>query len=247
MRQVPKNLNYLFIGNGRLATHLNYYLKNCIGLTPKSNSLARLNTWNRQDNSLEDLKNLLTEDTIVLLCIPDREINSFCQELQFTKAQFVHFSGTLQSEFALGFHPLMTFGFNLFPLERYNQIAFVGTTTSNTFNELFPSLKNPYFQISKEHKNLYHSLCVLSGNGTTLLWELIREKMNTIDLPSEILNPYMEQVFFNLINKDLGRMTGPWYRKDNETIERNLKSLESTNLMPLYKEFLNLALLRSPH
>jgi hypothetical protein len=135
-----------------------------------------------------------------------------------------------------GFHPLMTFGQALYEGSVYQNLHFVGTSSETTFRQTFPNFANSYSTISADQKALYHSLCVLGGNGTTLLWSLIENEFEKLGLPRTALAPYLQQVCQNQLQGQPGRWTGPWYRQDNKTIEAHHKALLNTPLQNLYKE-----------
>ena len=227
MRQVPDIPKHLLVGGGRLARHLAFYFEKLY--TPYS-------SWNRNDNSTADLVKKMGSHKNILLCINDDQISDFYDQFKNDAANFIHFSGTLEHSKITGFHPLMSFGHKLYELKDYKKIHFVGTPSENIFREAFPEFPNPYSEITAEQKSLYHSLCVLSGNGTTLLWDLIHQEFKRIGLPESALNPYLQQVSKNIIENQQGRWTGPWYRKDQSTIQKNKVALKDRPLHDLYLE-----------
>ena len=141
----------------------------------------------------------------------------------------------------------MTFAESLYNPEQYRKIHFIGTEEPSVFQKMFPALQNSYSRISEDQKALYHSLCVLSGNGTTLLWDLIEQEFAKMGLPHQAIEPYFQQVVEN-IEKDLaGRWTGPWYRNDKATIAKNHKALQGRPLQKLYDELTELSQLAGIH
>lgn len=227
MRQVPEIPSYLLIGGGRLARHMAHYL-NSLG--------ASLTLWNRHDHSTATLVSALNQNPYTLLCINDDQIEGFYKNFADHPTQFVHFSGALNVEEVLGFHPLMSFGAKLYDLETYKAIHFIGTESKEVFKKVFAKFENPYSEISPEQKALYHGVCVLGGNGTTLLWELLANEFQKMGLPEEAMLPYLKQTTENILQQSEGRWTGPWYRKDIETIEKNTKALANQDLGTLYQE-----------
>ncbi len=228
MRQVPKNPSYLLIGGGRLAHHLAYYFQ--------SLEVSFL-SWNRRQHSLSDLKQLIDQQDVALLCISDDQLADFYDEHQQPDSIFVHFSGTVSHPGLLGFHPLMTFSEHLYSKNDYQSIHFVGSDDEKIFRQVFPFISNSYSKIKQEQKALYHSLCVLSGNGTTLLWDLIEKEVAKLGLPQQALDPYLKQVAKNILQDQPGRWTGPWYRQDKQTILKNQEALKGLPLYNLYNEF----------
>jgi hypothetical protein len=227
MRQVPQHPKYLLIGGGRLSRHLSHYF-NLLNVTFAS--------WNRNDHSTASLVQSIKDCDVVLLCISDDQLTPFYEQFKEEKTTFVHFSGAFQHLEIHGFHPLMSFGRELYSLERYQEIHFIGIDPIDVFKKIFPQFKNSYSPLPVHKKALYHSLCVLSGNGTTLLWDLVEQEFRKMGLPPEALKPYLEQVTNNIISKQEGRWTGPWYRQDTKTVEANKEALNDQCLLPLYSE-----------
>lgn len=237
MRQVPLNSNsYLIVGRGRLALNLAFYFKNLnIPYT----------MWHR-DLGTETLKVFIKTHSRILLAISDGAIESFAKEHQLSAAQMIHFSGALITPFAHKLHPLMTFTRQPLALETWKSIPFIGTQGAPPLGELIPEFKNPFWQIPQELSALYHSLCVLSGNGTTVLWQNAFEQFeNKLGLPREILHHYLRQICSNLIENSQNALTGPWARNDAKTIENNLNSLEEQKLYEAYSSLKNLVLKKS--
>lgn len=230
MGQVPEK-NYLIIGSGRLATHLAFYLNQ------QSQSFSQ---WSRR-SSLEDLNTQLANADVVLLAISDDFIVSFYEKLEKKDQLFVHFSGKLYHPKIFGFHPLMTFSLDLYDENFYSYIPFVGDVDEVLFRQTFPQWPNPYYKISSDQKDLYHSLCVLSGNGTTLLWELFQQKVLELGLPSDIGDLFLLKISQNIIQQKDGRLTGPWYRNDRKTIQSHLSALKEQDLDSLYSQFYQLS------
>lgn len=232
MGQAPfKNLNYLLIGDGRLASHLSFYFKH---------SNIPFLTWSRKQNTTEELYQKLSLSDVVLLSIKDSALLEFYQEFLegLENKIYVHFSGAFQHKNIYGFHPLMTFSKNLYSPEFYKTISFVSTYDDPEFHSVFPKLSNPNFKIPVDKKALYHSYCVVAGNFTNMLWKSIYERfLSQLQLPDEALNPYLEAVFSNLKKDPMGSLTGPIARDDQTTIQKNINSLEGDTLKSVYLSF----------
>lgn len=230
MRQVPTNKSYLIIGDGRLAQHLHHYL---------SSFHYPIKTWTRKKS--QPLKSLLQQSDLILLAISDDAIEDFYLQNELQGKTCIHFSGKFYHPEILGFHPLMTFSHKLYDCDFYKKINFVGDQPIETFQQIFPQFENSYYQIKKEQKNIYHALCTLSGNGTTLLWDVITKELQNLNIPKEALVPYLLKVFENILLGESGRFTGPWYRNDKTTTSSHLEVLNNTNLEELYKSFYHLS------
>ncbi len=227
-------MNYLIIGDGRLARHFKEYL-----------SLLQLTvfSWSRKDSKAA-LQTLVANADRILLLISDSAIASFIEQHDFLKNKvLIHCSGVLTIEGAVSAHPLNTFGPDLYDLETYKNTPFVLEEGRSEFKTLLPFLPNPYYYIPAEKKSLYHSLCVMSGNFTSLLWqnafELFEQKLG---LPKSALCSYLVQTQKNLVSDSATAFTGPLARGDRSTIVRNLDALSGMPEQKIYYSFLNYVL-----
>lgn len=243
MRQVPASTSraaqpsahFLLVGDGRLARHFAHYLK-----------LENLSfdQWSRRSfatDSAGSLEALAERSTHVLLAVSDSAIEPFLMANPFLRRLVnIHFSGALVTPFALGVHPLMTFGPELYSLEDYRRIPFV---VERERPVILPGFSNQIFEIAAELKPLYHALCATSGNFTVMLWEAVFARFASIGLPREVLFPYMVRTTTNLLNAgDESVLTGPLKRGDFETVEKHLAALEGDPLADVYRAFVRFAL-----
>ena len=84
----------------------------------------------------------------------------------------------------------------------------------------------------------YHALCVLSGNFSVILWQKAKKDFEEkLNLPWQVLLPYLKQTFKN-IETDIDKsLTGPLERGDTETILNNIKSLDEKEWKEVYRAF----------
>lgn len=229
MRQVP----YLIIGDGRLARHFSHYFQ-ALGLP--------FQQWSRrQDPTAQQLKKLAESSERALILISDNAIEAFIQQHSYLqKLVCIHCSGSLTIDSAIGAHPLMTFAPNLYIDDEYQQIPFVIEQSKYTFSDLFPGLPNPAYFIAKSQKALYHSLCVLSGNFTSILWQKVfREFKQQLGFPPSIALPYLAKICENLATDPEAALTGPLARGDQKTLAANLKALEGDPFQAVYQAFVD--------
>jgi len=227
MGQVPGN-TYCLIGNGRAAKHMAAYL---------SAKEIPFTQWFRA--SQDSFQNSVSPAQTVILLITDREIEPFINSRpELHEKTLIHFSGALSTPHAYGMHPLMTFTDEPYLLTTYEKISFVCDSNAPDFHSVFPTLNNPYYKIDPTQKALYHSLCVMSGNFTTLLWQTFFTRLERdFGLPSKIAKPYLEQITANLLAHPEAALTGPIARGDLTTIEKNLIALNGDSLKPIYEAF----------
>ena len=227
---MKNNTPCAIIGDGRMAAHFTRYLE-MSGITYKR--------WSRRANSKDDPVEYLKGTRAVFLLIRDDAIAGFVEEHPgLKKMNPIHFSGSLHIKDIPSIHPLMTFSKELYPLEKYNTIPFIHEKGKVSLSDILPELPNPSRAMDFGKKSLYHSLCVLSGNFTTMLWQkAFSDFQDKLDLNSELLIPYMEQTFENLKTNWADALTGPLARKDEATIVRNMNALEGDLYQNVYRSF----------
>ena len=218
------------VGDGRMATHFARYLEL---------SAIPFKQWSRRNNSHEDPADFLKGSRAVFLLIKDDAISGFIEaHPKLKEMNPVHFSGSLYMEDIPSIHPLMTFSKEFYSIEKYKTIPFIHEKGKVSLTDILPELDNPSRAMDFGKKSLYHSLCVLSGNFTTMLWQKVfSDFQDKLELDSELLIPYMEQTFENLKNNWVDALTGPLARKDEATIERNMNALEGDMYQNVYRSF----------
>ena len=227
MRQVP---HYGIIGNGRVARHFCHYLQ-----------LLQLpyRQWQRQQ-SITELHKLIAWSDRLLLLISDDAIEPFIEQYpQLHEKRLLHFAASLYSPMAIGVHPLMTFTDELYPLELYQQIVFIRQQEEFDLSDLLPGLTNDCFVIPAQDAELYHSLCVLSGNFSCMLWQKLFSELNSRwGIPKQAALPYLQQVFANIATQ-AQPLTGPLVRNDQRTLQRNYAALTADPFQAVYQAFIN--------
>ncbi|MFW6027424.1 MAG: DUF2520 domain-containing protein [bacterium] len=236
---------YGLLGSGRLARHLEHYFR-AEGMEVRRWARRPERAANTIDpteypDAEERLLAAVVDCSHVLVLLSDDAIAPFVERHGFLREKIlIHCSGAQSIPGLNGAHPLMTFGPELYGIERYRTVPFVTDAEGLSFPQLFPGLPNPHYPLPAEKKAFYHACCVVSGNFTGLLWERVFAEFETrLGLPKDVLLPYMEQVFENLAGAE-GVVTGPLVRRDMKTIARNLDALEGNDLKDVYEAFLRL-------
>jgi 2-dehydropantoate 2-reductase len=214
---------YGIVGDGRVATHFAHYL---------SLLAVPFRQWSRRRAPESKLAEVIDGCQIVLLLIRDGVIEDFVREHASTlrNRRLVHFSGSLVSKFAESAHPLMTFAERLGDLAFYRRIPFVVEEGRTRFAEIFPGLPNPSYAVPADRKAHYHSLCVMSGNFTTLLWtKFFAELESCFGITRDAAIPYLEAITSNLVHSPESALTGPIARRDLGTLNANLAALRAAN------------------
>jgi predicted short-subunit dehydrogenase-like oxidoreductase (DUF2520 family) len=132
----------------------------------------------------------------------------------------------------------MTFGPELYDLQVYRSIPFIEERGGCRFDDVFPTLCNQSWPLDPHLKPLYHALCVLAGNFTTMLWsKAFSEFEGCLGLPREALVPYLRQTCRNTEASGRRALTGSLARGDRETTARDLEALADDSYARVYEAF----------
>jgi predicted short-subunit dehydrogenase-like oxidoreductase (DUF2520 family) len=230
MRQVPHKLPPLLIGAGRLTKHFQHYFK----LIDQP-----FQSWSRKD-CYDNLRTLIDSSDRVGLLISDDAISGFYQEwsTQLENKTVFHCSGTVSHPKIHALHPLMTFGPSIYDLATYQSFLFVTEQGQASKATLLPEFSNDSVALSKNDRPLYHALCVASGNFTTLLWHEALKEFETLKIPPQYLQVYLQRIATNFFADPENALTGPLRRGDVSTVKSNLSSLQGSPLGGVYAAFL---------
>lgn len=218
---------FLVVGAGKFAKHLNHYLS--LLEIPFSN-------WDRsQDPHL--IHHKISEASHILLAISDGAIVGFYRKyLEGLDKTVVHFSGALNVEGVIAAHPLMSFGPELYAPQVYPRIHFA-ITGAALLTAALPGFPNHFSLLAAENKGLYHAMCVMGGNFPVLLWKKMFSEFAQIGIAPEAAQIYLETVLANTLRDPESAFTGPLARKDTQTIQKNLESLEGDAFQKIYLSF----------
>lgn len=229
---IPSGTAYGIIGGGKAASHVARYFS-LLGIP--------FLRWSRKNarKTGKPPEQALKNCEIILVLIKDSAIEDFIRRHpSIGGGKYVHFSGSLVTPLAAGAHPLAAFGPRLFKLPQYEEIPFITEKGGTPFKAIFPRLKNTYYEIPKELKPFYHSLCVMSGNFTTILWrKLFTEFDRTFGIPPKAAAQYLKCVCGNIEKDRKNALTGPLARKDAATIYSNLNALSDDPFRKIYRAF----------
>ncbi len=246
MRQVPQGKHlYTLIGSGRVAKHFAHFFseKNINFQQWSRNNQPEFNTLSVKTNSCskERLIKTLEKSSHVFLALTDDSLINFIKTIKTISShqKIIHFSGALSIEGTLGLHPLMTFGPELYQRNEYDHIPFVLDQNIDLKN-IVPELDNPFYHLPKGKKELYHCFCSMAGNFTQILWQKQMENFEyQLELPANILFPFMMKCIENIQLSPKEALTGPLKRGDTHTINKHLKALEHPEEINLYKSFIS--------
>lgn len=241
MGLVPEFKSYLLIGNGRSAKHLAAYFEQL---------KLPFFRWFREDSpeNAKLLSVLLPQCSHVILAISDSSLSDFMQEHPELKSKcLVHLSGALDVPGVFSAHPLMTFAGAPYTLSEYQEMNFICSEEDPAFEQVLPRLPNKAYRIPREHKALYHALCVLSGNFTSILWQkTFTDFDKKLALPPEALLPYLKRITKNIVDNPEQALTGPLERRDLVTIEKNMEALHGDPFRKVYQSFVSVFFEKEP-
>ena len=227
---MKKTLSYGIIGNGKVARHIMHYFS-MLGI--------QYTNWSRSEKT--SLSEKLSSVDVVLILINDSSIESFYKNHLFLNNKTcVHFSGALNIDGIIGVHPLMTFSLDLYPFDVYQKIPFIIEKGSFKFQDLFPNLINPHYEIAKEQKAFYHAKCVMASNYLVLILNNYYEYLNKeIGIPKDDTMLLIDTTLANVKLLGIKALTGPISRGDLSTIEKNISSLKLSGEDQLYEKFIS--------
>lgn len=231
MGQVPKfaGSRIGIVGDGRVSRHFQYYLY-LKGI--------QFQVWHRRMKV--PLEEALEDTSLIVVLISDRAIVPWLESNQsfLSERTCVHFSGSLVTDLALGFHPLQTFGGYPYSLEEYERIYFVGERGRGEFSKVFPELSNPWGAVPREEKTYYHALCAMACNTSQALWiRLAQEFKERWDLGPEAWAPFLRGMTENLVFDPEKAQTGPASRGDRQAVEAHLSALKDDPYSKIYQAF----------
>jgi predicted short-subunit dehydrogenase-like oxidoreductase (DUF2520 family) len=226
---------YTIIDSGRVAGHLARYLE-MEGIP--FFRWARRMPGTPGPHWCGNLEEAIQNSNQVILAVSDRAIEPFVRSRPALAGRtLVHCAGSLVTPLACSAHPLMTFAPEPYLLATYRSIPFILEAGRASFGDILPGLRNPHYYIPPELKPLYHCLCVLSGNFTTILWiKFFQELSETIGIPPDVAFPYLRQVAQNL-ESAAAPLTGPLARDDWDTIDLHLRALTGDPFQAIYRAF----------
>lgn len=226
MRQVPL-LNYLVIGDGRIARHMKHYF-GLLGLS--------CSQWSRRSGTRESLRALLPKASHVLVLIRDDAIVDWVEAHYpfHPNAIWIHCSAVVQSPLALFAHPLQSFSEGLYELDVYRRIPFFISAQAPAWDDFLPALANPHYVLPETERARYHAYLVLANNVTTSLWQhVFREMKRHFNVDPESLHVFLSTTFNNVKNNWETALTGPIDRRDYETCQLDVAALSDDAFQPV--------------
>ena len=141
---------YLIVGRGQVATQWRALFE------AKNISYQQ---WHR--NMTTSFSAMVNQCSTVLLAISDQAIIPFLDKNQAGHSQkfWLHFSGSVHTDKAFGYHPLMTLNHHILQPEIFENILFVAQDDAPPFSSVFPKLKTLAWRYTLSKKSLSCILC----------------------------------------------------------------------------------------
>jgi predicted short-subunit dehydrogenase-like oxidoreductase (DUF2520 family) len=236
--QKPQLDKILIIGTGGLALSFSTALVKCgiYNVYSEGSNSKKTNDFCRKNktvnfNALED-KN----DLIILLAVPDSQIEICAKKYAKFGKLLVHFSGTTPLE------TLTKYSNNAavcWPLESFSKskkvnlskiTCVIGSSNDYSHNILFDlinSIKAKYIILNNEERMKLHLTAVMLNNFTYHLFTLIKNWTKNEELELTLLNGLFKSTISSLNKDDEGKnQTGPAKRNDQEVIKQHLELLK---------------------
>lgn len=227
---VARFMRYLVLGSGRLGRCLSSQLAQR-GAIVDEFSARRPESWPRDLSSFHR----------VLICVPDRHIESSLRELislcpdlnpQQVRAKCVHFSATLDSPGVFWCHPLFSFVGQDLDREQFDAIFFtVAEDAEADFNKqhefanCFPMFTNQLICLPEEDRFEYHAWAVLVSNLATKAVTASSIGLRALGVPPAATAVYLRSILERADQNGTLPSSGPIERRDWATLKNDVDAL----------------------
>ena len=236
----PRPFIPLLVGQGKLATHVAFYL---------SQKKIPFFQWpkSREINTPE-FQILAKRASLAWILVADRAIAEIALQIKTLAPDLtlLHSSAATDVEGVLTLHPLQTFGPTLYDLKTYEKIPFVliqeeWKASSGLKNQVKDLFKNPLIEIAQSKRALYHAYCVMMANFPQILWDEVTKESNLkLYEGVSMFEPILRQATENFIQHPSTALTGPLVRGDQVTLDRHQAALTGSRLLGIYQAFIKL-------
>ncbi len=228
-----------FVGAGNVATALGKELvakgltiDRVFSRTPqKSDSLAKI----LNATAADDITDIGRNSDMVILAIPDKEIEDISKKLEGTEAVVVHSSGNQSindvshhKKYGV-FYPLQTFSAKSNPDFMIIPVCVESNSkeTTTMLMELGSIISNKVIELDSESRRKLHLSAVTVNNFTNILFDVAFSYLEDNGIDHKLLFPLIDESVKKI--QDMSpreSQTGPAVRKDFPTIETHLDLLK---------------------
>jgi predicted short-subunit dehydrogenase-like oxidoreductase (DUF2520 family) len=178
---------------------------------------------------------------IVLLCVPDAAIPDVARGLAPSRGWIGHVSGATPlaalapHERRFSLHPLQTFTRDRGAEQLDGAFAAASGETPGALavaTELAGTLGLQPFELSDDHRALYHAGAAVASNFLVTLYRIAATLLEEAGAPPHALVPLMERTIENGFE-----LTGPIARGDWETVDAHLTAIRASRpeVEPVYR------------
>ncbi len=194
-----------------------------------------------------NLSEVTKEADIIVIAVPDKEINPVIRQVNFGQSLAIHTAGSVPMQIFRGkannygvLYPLMTFTRNK-PVD-FTAIPLLIEASNNEnlikLKHLAGLLSDNVHIINTQQRMYIHLAAVLACNFTnhlyTLAWDILNRQGLSFDLLKPLISETTEKIFHVLPHE---AQTGPAIRNDTGTIKKHLKLLDDNPLIAaIYRE-----------
>jgi predicted short-subunit dehydrogenase-like oxidoreductase (DUF2520 family) len=241
----------VLIGAGNVGWHL--------GLELNKRGIRILQVISKSQTSCKKLAGLLQADYttrlqqlemkagIIILAVPDSQIDAIIAQCDFRDNLVVHTAGSVPMEVFRGnavnygvLYPLMTFTRQK-PVD-FESVPLLIEANSNrnkiTLNSLAKSLSKTVRTTTTEQRKTIHLAAVIACNFTNHMYTIAEALLAEKGIPFELLKPLIRETsekINDLSSRDA--QTGPAVRNDTSTLEEHLRLLAShPEIAELYRQ-----------
>ncbi len=181
-----------------------------------------------------DLSTAASGVPVLMICVPDRAVESVAAAVEPGEAVVVHVSGSLGLDGLSGHdrtgsvHPLMTMPDAELGAKRLLDNCYFAVAGDPMATTIAEALSGRPFIVDDENRDLYHAAAAVASNHLVALAGQVERLAEAAGIPPEAYWPLMTASMTNVA--DVGpaaALTGPVARADWDTVRRHRAALEA--------------------
>lgn len=243
-------MKIVFIGAGRLATHLATILYqqsyNIIQVFSRTLESAELLANSISSSATNDIAEITKDGDIYIFSVKDSVLESLIDKVPSNNGLWLHTSGSISINVFSGYtdrygvlYPFQTFSkdrtINLKEVPLFIESA---QNSDLTILEKFSKeLSNKVFQLSSEKRKYVHLTGVFACNFVNHMYAISEEILAKENIPFDILFPLIDETTSKIHSMSPSEaQTGPAIRYDENIINKHLSLIDDPLLKEIYKD-----------
>ncbi len=241
-------MNIVFIGAGRLATHLAIELSkhsfNILQIYSRTANSAMELAQKVNTKSTSDIKEVIKDADIYIFSIKDSALPNILAEIPSNKGLWIHTAGSIPLDIFKEYnnrygvlYPFQTFSkdrnldFSVIPL-------FLEANNKNDLKILFniaEQISNKVYSLSSEKRQYLHLTGVFACNFVNHMYSVSHSILEKEGIPFETVLPLIDETaakIHSLSPKEA--QTGPAIRYDENVINKHLELIKDPDLKEIY-------------